>query len=78
MSAGTGKEAGRLRAIHEAGKMGRRAIHNRDTTGKRAAVAPSGQEGQRSLRVRNEGPADEMPRVGPKLVRGMSSPPSVS
>src|SRR5580704_8177496 len=68
MSAGTGKEAGKLRAINEAEKMGRRAIHNRGTTGKGAAVAPFGQEGQRSLQVRNEGPADEMPRVGPKLV----------
>jgi hypothetical protein len=68
MSAGTGKEAGMLRAIHEAEKMGQRVIHNRDTTGKVAAIAAFGKEGQRSLPVRNEGPTEEMPRVGPKLV----------
>ena len=68
MSAGTSKEAGRLRAIHEAETMGLRAIHNRETTGQTGANTPFGQEGQRFPQVRGEAPAEEMPRVGPKLV----------
>jgi hypothetical protein len=68
MSAGTSKEAGRLRAITEAETMGLRAIHNGETTGQSGPVAPFGQEGQRSPQRRDEAPAEEMPRVGPKLV----------
>ncbi len=68
MLAGRSKEAARLRAIHEAETMGLRAIHNRETTGQTGATTPFGQEGQRVPQGRGEAPAEEMPRVGPKLV----------
>ena len=67
MSAGTGKDAGRLRAIHEAGIVGLRAITTEKQRARRQPISIRARRA-RYPQVRDEAPTGEMPRIGPKLV----------